>query len=140
MMRGYLVRKNTILGVMMERFRLNVIYFDKMKFKLWSEAAVIVQRYVRRWLERTVDDRAFRWRKNLKRKSNEKLAADRRARKSAKERLREAVRAAMGMSMGAKIGNKNRFNIKHTINWNNAAMTFKRIDSKATSFMTKKAG
>ena len=37
----------------------------------------------------------------------------------------------MGMSLGAKV-TKKRFNVDHKINWDNAAMTFKRIDKGDT--------
>lgn len=37
----------------------------------------------------------------------------------------------MGMSLGAKV-TKKRFNVDHKINWDNAAMTFKRTDKGDT--------
>ena len=77
-MRGYLVRNKTMVGVWKERFWLNAIYFDEMKFKLWSGAAVIVQKNVRRWLVLTADERALRRNKKRKSKSKRKTAGEKR--------------------------------------------------------------
>ena len=63
-MRGYHAHNKIMMIVRKDRLCLNELYFDKLKLKLWSTMAIIIQTYVRKWLLLTAKSRAKKWKNN----------------------------------------------------------------------------
>ena len=78
------------------------MFFYGMKFRIQSAAAIIIQKYVRRWLVLTADERAM---KKIVQKKRRKSGP------TSKER-RDAVKAAMGMTLTAKRTAKKKYKPK----------------------------
>ena len=49
-LRGYHVRNKIMMNKRKERIWFIQLYFDELKFKLWTKTAVFIQSHVRRWL------------------------------------------------------------------------------------------